>query len=84
MKGHSIAWLKEALGLVLEKECFETTIYFQTKRIDPFFMLQIIIFNNWSTERNLKLLFLKKKQMIFSHFRNAPYYMLAKSLAKVK
>ena len=34
MKGHSIAWLKEALGLVLEKECFETTIYFQTKRID--------------------------------------------------
>ena len=36
MKGHSIAWPKEALGLFLEEECFETTICFQKKRIDPF------------------------------------------------
>ena len=50
-------WLKEALGLVLEEECFGTTIFFQKKKKKKrsLFMLQIIIFNNWSTERNLKL-----------------------------
>ena len=55
MKGHMIAWPREALGLVLEEECFETTIYYQKKKNKSFFMLQIIIFNNWITERNLKL-----------------------------
>ena len=45
-------------------------------------MLQIIIFNNWSTEYSKKnLVFFKK---MISHFRNMPYYMPAKSLAKVK
>ena len=31
MKGHMITWPREALGLVLEEECFETTIYYQKK-----------------------------------------------------
>ena len=43
-------------------------------------MLQIIIFYNRSTERNLMFFFKKMS----SHFRNALYDMLAKSLAKVK
>ena len=45
-------------------------------------MLQIIIFNNWSTE------YRKKPKAFFktisSHFKNVPYYMLAKYLANVK
>ena len=36
MKGHMMAWPREALGLVLEEECFETTIYFLKKRKHPF------------------------------------------------
>ena len=45
-------------------------------------MLQIIIFNNWSTEYSKKTKGFFKKMI--SHLRNTPYYMPAKSLAKVK
>ena len=48
---------KEALGLVLEEECFESTIYCPKKRIDR---LSFLIIGVQSTERNLKLLKMKK------------------------
>ena len=68
--------------MVLEEECFEPTIYCSKKRIDPCsrYRLSFFIIGVQSTERNLKGFFLK----MISHFRNAPYYMPAKSLAKVK
>ena len=46
------------IGLVLDEDCFESTIYFiyylLLKKNRSLFMLQVIIFNNWSTENSKK------------------------------
>ena len=79
MNGHIIIWLKEAIWLVVWGRMMFWINYLLNR---SYFMLQIVILNNWSTEYRKKLeAFLK---FISLHFRNVPYYMSAKSLAKVK